>query len=70
MKLALLTTIVKLFLKRPVIGQNLVWKVLKYATEMSDDPDLRDRGYIYWRMLSCDPQLAKVSLKANIDYCY
>ena len=25
----------------------------------SDNPDLRDRGYIYWRLLSTDPGAAK-----------
>lgn len=34
-------------------------KVLKWATEEVDNPDLRDRGYIYWRLLSTDPVAAK-----------
>ena len=29
------------------------------ATDESDNPDLRNRGYIYWRMLSSNPDLAK-----------
>ena len=29
------------------------------ATEESDNPDLRDRAYIYWRMLSTSPQNTK-----------
>lgn len=29
------------------------------ATDESDNPDLRNRGYIYWRMLSSNPELAK-----------
>jgi len=33
--------------------------VLKLATDESDNPDLRNRGYIYWRMLSTNPELAK-----------
>lgn len=33
--------------------------ILKKSTEESDNPDLRDRGYIYWRMLSTDPQSTK-----------
>lgn len=33
-------------------------KVLKWATEEVDNPDLRDRGLIYWRMLSTDPAAA------------
>lgn len=58
MQLALLTATVKLFIKRPTAGQELVPKVLKWATEEVDNPDLRDRGYIYWRLLSTDPSSA------------
>ncbi|GAA5951329.1 hypothetical protein JCM21900_003839 [Sporobolomyces salmonicolor] len=57
-QLALLTATVKLFIKRPTAGQELVPKVLKWATEDVDNPDLRDRGYIYWRLLSTDPAAA------------
>ena len=58
-QLALLTATVKLFIKRPTAGQDLVPKVLKWATESVDNPDLRDRGYIYWRLLSTDPAAAQ-----------
>lgn len=58
-QLALLTATVKLFIQRPTKGQELVPKVLKWATEETDNPDLRDRGYMYWRMLSTDPETAK-----------
>ncbi len=53
-----MTATVKLFIKRPTAGQELVPKVLKWATEDVDNPDLRDRGYIYWRLLSTDPGAA------------
>ncbi|PKY37633.1 putative beta-adaptin [Rhizophagus irregularis] len=58
-QLSLLTATVKLFIKKPTAGQALVPKVLKWATEEVDNPDLRDRGYIYWRLLSTDPVAAK-----------
>lgn len=58
-QLALLTATVKLFIHRPTKGQELVPKVLKWATEETDNPDLRDRGYMYWRLLSSDPNTAK-----------
>ena len=58
-QLALLTATVKLFIQRPTKGQELVPKVLKWATEETDNPDLRDRGFMYWRMLSSDPETAK-----------
>lgn len=58
-QLQLLTAIVKLFLKKPTDTQELVQQVLTLATQDSDNPDLRDRGYIYWRLLSTDPAAAK-----------
>ncbi|KLJ09858.1 hypothetical protein EMPG_14718 [Blastomyces silverae] len=57
-QLALLTATVKLFIQRPTKGQQLVPQVLKWCTEETDDPDLRDRGYMYWRLLSTDPNAA------------
>ncbi|KAF1813546.1 Adaptor protein complex beta subunit [Eremomyces bilateralis CBS 781.70] len=58
-QLALLTATVKLFIQRPTKGQDLVPNVLRWATEETDNPDLRDRGYMYWRLLSSDPTAAK-----------
>lgn len=58
-QLALLTATVKLFILRPTKGQQIVPQVLKWCTEDTDDPDLRDRGYMYWRLLSTDPAAAK-----------
>ncbi|KAG7279498.1 hypothetical protein CRUP_035884 [Coryphaenoides rupestris] len=49
----------QLFLKKPTETQELVQQVLSLATQDSDNPDLRDRGYIYWRLLSTDPVAAK-----------
>lgn len=58
-QLALLTATVKLFIQKPQEGQKLLPKVLKWATEEVDNPDLRDRGYMYWRLLSNDAAAAK-----------
>eukprot|EP00741_Cyanophora_paradoxa_P012078 tig00020592_g11671.t1 len=58
-QLQILTATVKLFLKRPANTQELVQKVLHMATQESDNPDLRDRGFVYWRLLSTDPEAAK-----------
>lgn len=58
-QLALLTATVKLFIQRPTKGQELVPRVLKWATEETDNPDLRDRAYMYWRLLSTDMDNAK-----------
>ena len=59
-QLALLTACVKLFLKRPEPGpQALIQGLLSRATTETDNPDLRDRAYIYWRLLSSDPEAAR-----------
>lgn len=64
-QLQLLTAIVKLFLKRPSDTQELVQQVLTLATQDSDNPDLRDRGFIYWRLLSTDPAAAREVVLAD-----
>ena len=58
-QLQLLTATVKVFLKQPAETQALVQRVLNLATEATDNPDLRDRGFIYWRLLSHNPQVAR-----------
>ncbi|ODN80474.1 hypothetical protein L202_02712 [Cryptococcus amylolentus CBS 6039] len=58
-QLQTLTAIVKLFLKKPDESQAIVQKVLQAATTDCDSPDVRDRAYIYWRLLSSDPAAAK-----------
>lgn len=60
-QLQILTAVVKLFLKKPDNNQGLVQKVLQAATAENDNPDIRDRAYVYWRLLSGDLQVAKVS---------
>lgn len=51
-QLQILTAVVKLFLKRPQAAQGLVQKVLQAATAECDNADVRDRAYVYWRLLS------------------
>lgn len=64
-QLQLLTAVVKLFLKRPKSTQQLVQDALNMATQESGNPDLRDRGYIYWRLLATDPDSAKKVILAE-----
>jgi vesicle coat complex subunit len=63
----ILTAIVKAFLKRPSSTQELIQKVLQLATTSTQSSDLRDRAYIYWRLLSSDPKTAKVNRSFIID---
>lgn len=55
----ILTATVKKFVKSPQDSRELVGRVLKLCTDESTNPDLRDRGWMYWRLLSNNPQLAK-----------
>ena len=64
-QLQILTAAVKLFLKKPAGNQGLVHKVLQAATAENDNPDIRDRAYVYWRLLSGDLDVAKVSHPAR-----
>lgn len=58
-QLQLLTATVKLFLKKPAAGdaQKMISSVLTAATQQTDNPDLRDRAYMYWRLLSAMPEV-------------
>jgi len=58
-QLQILTAAVKLFLKRPKNTQKLVQTALDLATKEAGNPDLRDRGFVYWRLLSASPEAAK-----------
>ncbi|KAG8759878.1 beta-adaptin [Ceratobasidium sp. 428] len=51
-QLQILSATVKLFLKKPGPAQAVVQRVLQTATKDCDSPDVRDRAYIYWRLLS------------------
>ncbi|CCH41512.1 AP-1 complex subunit beta-1 [Wickerhamomyces ciferrii] len=51
-QLSSLTACVKLFLRKPQSSEKHVLKILKWATEEVNNPDVRDRGFFYWRLLS------------------
>ena len=70
-QIQLLTACVKLYLKSPSTGQDVVTEALRLSTEDTDNPDIRDRAYIYWRMLSSDPEATKkvvVGTKPGLRY--
>ena len=55
----ILISCMKLYLHRPQDGQEILKDLFKYITKECENPDLRDRGFIYWRLLSTNPSLAK-----------
>lgn len=58
-QLQILTSAVKLFLKKSDEGEEILTSLLKTATEDCTNPDIRNRAFVYWRLLSIDPELAK-----------
>lgn len=51
-QLAVLSAVIKMFLRDPEAMQVTMNDVLRTITTQSPDPDLRDRAYAYWRLLS------------------
>lgn len=64
-QLAILTSSVKLYLKLEDAAEELVTEIIRLSTDESDNPDLRNRGYIYWRMLHENPEKAKQIILAE-----
>ena len=58
-KLQILNAAVKNFLTKPDEGEELVKICLQKGAEESENPDVRVRAYIYWRLLEIDPDIAK-----------
>ena len=57
-KLQILTATVKLYLRLPDEVESMIQELFEVATDKVPSPDVRDRAYIYWRMLSANPQAA------------
>ncbi len=54
-----MSSAVKVFIKYPDEFETLISDLLTVATENVSNPDVRDRAFIYWRMLSTDPAKTK-----------
>ena len=70
-KLQILNAGVKNFVNKPDESEEIVKICLQKGAEESENPDIRDRAYIYWRLLEMDPDIAKdmmVSEKPPFDY--
>jgi len=59
-----MTSAIKIFVKYPEDGRHFIQKILESAAFNAQSPDVRDRAFIYWRMLSTDPQKTR-----NIVLC-
>lgn len=72
-QLQLVTATVKLFLKKPTERpQQMIQLVLTYATQETDNPDLRDRAYVYWSVPCLYLQTLSVActfLKTCLHHC-
>ena len=70
-KLQILNAGVKNFVNKPDESEEIVKICLQKGAEESENPDIRDRAYIYWRLLEVDPDIAKdmmVSEKPPFDF--
>ena len=56
---AILTAAVKIYLKLGEEAEETLVSILKMTTEEAENPDLRSRGYVYWRLLTSNVNLAK-----------
>merc|ERR1712166_1556241 len=63
-RIELLIASVKLFLKTDGASEALVKEVLDFSHQ-SPDPDLRMRSFVYWRLLSGNPEAAKQVVLAD-----
>ena len=58
-QLSLLTASVKLFLKLKNASHSSLVKIFDNCTSQNENPDLRDRAFLYWRLLAADPELCR-----------
>eukprot|EP01012_Entosiphon_sulcatum_P014506 TRINITY_DN1952_c0_g1_i1.p1 TRINITY_DN1952_c0_g1~~TRINITY_DN1952_c0_g1_i1.p1 ORF type:complete len:927 (+),score=154.34 TRINITY_DN1952_c0_g1_i1:292-2781(+) len=60
-QMQILVATIKIFLKFPTANEAALQQVLRLCTEETDNPDLRDRAYFYWRLLSNDRMVNKLN---------
>jgi hypothetical protein len=59
--LQILNSAVKTFLKtQSEESYSILNRVFEFTSKEADNPDLRERGFIYWRLLAIDPNLASM----------
>ena len=58
-KLQILTATIKNYVHKPEEGESIVQILLQKGAEETENPDVRDRSYIFWRLLEVEPDVAK-----------
>jgi AP-1 complex subunit beta-1 len=61
-RLQILGCVIKNYVNKPDETEALVQNCLLKCGEESENPDVRDRAYIYWRLLETEPDIAKEML--------
>jgi hypothetical protein len=65
-KLQILNAIIKNYVNKPDDeSESLVKSALKMGGEETENPDVRDRAYVYWRLLESEPDVAKEMIMAE-----
>lgn len=60
-QIQLLNSAVKTFLKcQTEEAYNILNQIFEFTSNEADNPDLRERGFMYWRLMSVDPNLASL----------
>ncbi|EAY22531.1 Adaptin N terminal region family protein [Trichomonas vaginalis G3] len=62
-QLQILTSLVKVFIDRPNDTRDQLQFVLTEATKGDVSPDVRNRAYIYWRLLSAEGNISQLVVK-------
>ena len=61
-KLQILNCVIKNYVNKPDESEEMIKICLQKCSEETENPDVRDRAYIYWRLLESEPDLAKEML--------
>lgn len=62
-QLQILTALVKVYLEKPNDAQDLLQYVIAEATKGSVVPDVRNRAFVYWRLLSLNTETSQLVVK-------
>ena len=64
-QLSILSAVIRLYLVSPNMGGRLCQVLFNNIITSCENPDIRDRGYIYWRLVTKNPKLASKLLTAQ-----